>query len=97
MPPGKPLWRHGYSSRFEDPYGYNNGPRATPLLTAERCYTFGAEGKLVCLDLDTGKIAEVLPAMKKRALEMWEEGERLTGHPGLPLAPTPNLAALAAE
>jgi hypothetical protein len=31
--------------------------------------------------------------MKKRALEMWEEGERLTGHPGLPLEPTPNLAA----
>jgi len=27
---------------------------------------------------------------------MWEEGERLTGHPGLPLEPTPNLAALAA-
>jgi hypothetical protein len=48
-------------------------------------------------DLYTGKIAEVLPAMKKRALEMWKEGERLTGHPGLPLEPTPNLAALAAE
>ena len=51
----------------------------------------------IAADLDTGKIAEVLPAMKKRALEMWEEGERLTGHPGLPLEPTPNLAALAAE
>jgi hypothetical protein len=47
----------------------------------------------VAADLDTDKIAAVLPAMKKRALEMWEEGERLTGHPGLPLEPTPNLAA----
>jgi len=47
----------------------------------------------IAADLDTGKIAEVLPAMKKRALEMWEEGERLTGHLGLPLEPTPNLAA----
>ena len=47
----------------------------------------------IAADLDTGKIAEVLPGMKKRALEMWEEGERLTGHPGLPLEPTPNLAA----
>jgi len=47
----------------------------------------------IAADLDTGKIAEVLPAMKKRALEMWEEGERLTGHPGLPLEMTPNLAA----
>jgi hypothetical protein len=47
----------------------------------------------IAADLDNGKIAEVLPAMKKRALEMWEEGERLTGHPGLPLEVTPNLAA----
>lgn len=44
-------------------------------------------------DVDLDKVASVLPAMKKRALEMWEEGERLTGHRGLPLAPTPNLAA----
>ncbi len=47
----------------------------------------------VAADLDPVKIAEVLPAMKKQALEMWEEGRRLTGHPGLPLEPTPNLAA----
>jgi hypothetical protein len=47
----------------------------------------------VAADLDTDKIAEVLPAMKKQALEMWELGRKLTGHPGLPLEPTPNLAA----
>lgn len=47
----------------------------------------------IAADLDTDKIAAVLPAVKKRALAMWEEGERLTGHPGLPLEPTPNLAA----
>ena len=53
---GKPDWRYAYPSHFVDPYGYNNGPRGTPLLTADRCYTFGAEGKLVCLDLKTGKL-----------------------------------------
>ena len=53
---GKPLWRYGYASQFIDPYGYNNGPRCTPLLTAERCYTLGAEGKLVCLALETGRL-----------------------------------------
>jgi len=47
----------------------------------------------VAADLDEDKIRDVLPAMKKQALAMWEEGERLTGHPGLPLEPTPNLAA----
>lgn len=55
-PTGKPIWRHGYPSQFVDPYGYNNGPRCTPLLTSNRCYTFGAEGKLLCLDLSTGKL-----------------------------------------
>jgi hypothetical protein len=47
----------------------------------------------IAADLDEGKIREVLPAVKKQALDMWAEGERLTGHPGLPLEPTPNLAA----
>jgi len=47
----------------------------------------------VAAALDTDLIARVLPAMKKQALAMWEEGERLTGHPGLPPEVTPNLAA----
>lgn len=52
---GASRWRHAYTSRFTDPFGYNNGPRCSPLLTAERCYTFGAEGKLRCLELSNGK------------------------------------------
>jgi len=52
---GKSVWRYAYPSHFADPYGYNNGPRATPLLTEDRCYTFGAEGRLLCLDLASGK------------------------------------------
>lgn len=47
----------------------------------------------IAADLDEEKIREALPAVKKQARAMWEEGERLTGHPGLPAAPTPNLAA----
>lgn len=53
---GKTLWQYSYPSHFIDPYGYNNGPRATPLLTTNRCYTFGAEGKLCCLDLHRGNL-----------------------------------------
>ena len=44
----------------------------------------------VAADLDLEKIAAVLPAIKKRARAMQAEGQALTGHPGLPLAPTPN-------
>lgn len=53
---GAPKWKHAYPSEFVDPYGYNNGPRCTPLLTGNRCYTFGAEGRLVCTELATGKV-----------------------------------------
>lgn len=52
---GEFLWKHAYPSEFQDPYGYNNGPRCTPLLTENRCYTYGAEGRLLCLDLKTGQ------------------------------------------
>ena len=53
---GKAAWRYAYPSRYQDPFGYNNGPRCSPLLTVDRCYTFGAEGKLLCLELATGKL-----------------------------------------
>jgi outer membrane protein assembly factor BamB len=47
--------RYRYPSQFQDPFGFNNGPRCSPLLTADRCYTYGAEGVLLCLDLKTLK------------------------------------------
>ena len=53
---GKPLWRHSYPTRFIDPFGYNNGPRCSPLLTPDFCYTFGAEGLLLCLHLKDGSV-----------------------------------------
>ena len=52
---GQPIWKYEYETDFSDPYGYNNGPRCSPVLTKTRCYTFGAQGRLVCLDLETGK------------------------------------------
>src|SRR5260370_20593022 len=52
---GQPNWRYGYPSHYVDPYGYNNGPRSTPLLTEAPCYPFWAEGKLRCLGVD-GKL-----------------------------------------
>ncbi|MEX0702496.1 MAG: PQQ-binding-like beta-propeller repeat protein [Planctomycetales bacterium] len=52
---GESVWKFSYPSGFRDPYGYNNGPRCTPLLTTDRCFTLGAEGKLACVELATGK------------------------------------------
>jgi outer membrane protein assembly factor BamB len=53
---GERYWRFSYATRFEDRYGYNNGPRASPVIDGARVYTYGAEGKLHCLHLETGQV-----------------------------------------
>lgn len=53
---GSDVWEYRYSSNFSDPYGYNNGPRCSPLLTTDHCYTLGAAGKLLCVTLADGKL-----------------------------------------
>ncbi len=53
---GQSRWRQTYPSQFIDPYGYNNGPRCSPLLTSNLCYTVGAEGQLLCLEWATGQV-----------------------------------------
>ena len=53
---GAKYWDFAYPTQFEDRYGYNNGPRASPVIDGDRVYTYGAEGKLHCLQLQTGQV-----------------------------------------
>jgi outer membrane protein assembly factor BamB len=53
---GSSHWRFRYPTAFEDRYGYNNGPRASPVIDRQRVYTVGAEGKMHCLELMTGAV-----------------------------------------
>ena len=53
---GASQWRFRYRTKFEDLYGYSNGPRASPVIDGDRVFTVGAEGKLHCLDLETGDV-----------------------------------------
>ncbi len=53
---GERYWQFTYPTQFEDRYGYNNGPRASPVIDGDRVYTYGAEGKLHCFQLDTGQL-----------------------------------------
>lgn len=53
---GARYWQYRYPSSYEDRYGYNNGPRASPVIDEDRVYTVGAEGKLHCLRIDTGQV-----------------------------------------
>ncbi|QDU82125.1 outer membrane biogenesis protein BamB [Polystyrenella longa] len=52
---GKSIWKYEYPSSFSDPYGYNEGPRCSPVLEENRCFTLGPEGMLLCLDLLSGQ------------------------------------------
>ena len=62
---GKPLWQFDYPSLYEDLYGYDNGPRATPVVDDERVYIFCAEGMLHCLDSSNGKLIWKLDTNEK--------------------------------
>ncbi len=46
---GDELWRYEYRTDYEDYYGYNNGPRTTPVVDGDRVYIFGVEGELHCV------------------------------------------------
>ncbi len=53
---GKSIWRHQYTTEFEDRYGYNNGPRSSPVVDGGLVYIIGAEAKLRCLRLSDGGV-----------------------------------------
>ena len=53
---GAQHWQMSYETTYEDRYGYNNGPRSSPVIDGDRVYTLGAQGVLHCLALDSGKI-----------------------------------------
>jgi outer membrane protein assembly factor BamB len=52
---GKELWTYELPASFTDMLGYNNGPRATPVVDGERVYVMSPEGLLACVRVDDGK------------------------------------------
>ena len=52
---GKENWQFAYPTDYRDDFGKGDGPRSTPLITTNHVYTLGAEGRLHCLDLASGK------------------------------------------
>jgi outer membrane protein assembly factor BamB len=52
---GTPRWKFAYPTRYSDPLGKGDGPRATPLVADGKVYTLGAEGALHCLGLKDGQ------------------------------------------
>ena len=52
---GEKIWDFEYLSIYKDQFGYNNGPRCSPLIDGDHVYTYGVEGIIHCLKADTGK------------------------------------------
>ena len=53
---GQSYWRFKHETKYVDRFGYNNGPRASPVIHGDRVFVDSAEGELFCLKLDTGKL-----------------------------------------
>ena len=53
---GEELWRFAYPTAYEDLYGYDNGPRCSPVVDGGRVYIFGAEGMLHCIRAEDGQL-----------------------------------------
>lgn len=58
---GDELWKYEFPTEYEDLYQYNNGPRCSPVVDADRVYAYGVDGQLVCCRTADGK-----PVWKKQ-------------------------------
>ena len=52
---GEPIWQHEVPTDYDDMYGYNNGPRCSPVVDDDRVYAYGVDGKLVCCRTEDGQ------------------------------------------
>jgi outer membrane protein assembly factor BamB len=52
---GRILWTHKYPVTYTHAKSYANGPRTTPTVDGDLVYALGAEGRLSCIDVKTGK------------------------------------------
>jgi outer membrane protein assembly factor BamB len=52
---GQLLWKFEYPTSYVDMYGYDGGPRCSPVIEDDRVYLFGVEGMLHCLDAASGE------------------------------------------
>jgi outer membrane protein assembly factor BamB len=52
---GEFIWKHDYEFKYQDLYGYDDGPRCCPVIENDRVYTYGVEGTLHCINFQTGE------------------------------------------
>ena len=52
---GKIVWTYDYDTKYQDDFGFDDGPRSAPTVAGGKIYTFGAEGMLSCVNAQSGK------------------------------------------
>ena len=52
---GEKIWSFAYPTTYRDGFGFDPGPRASPVIAGSQVYTFGAQGVLHCLRFTDGK------------------------------------------
>ncbi|HEY2784272.1 MAG TPA: PQQ-binding-like beta-propeller repeat protein [Fimbriiglobus sp.] len=52
---GEAIWRFEYETGYVDMYGYDAGPRCSPIIDRGRVFLHGVEGMLYALNLSDGK------------------------------------------
>jgi outer membrane protein assembly factor BamB len=77
---GAPQWRHAYPTNYRDDFGFDEGPRAVPVVADGIVYTYGAEGKLHAIDITAGK-----PLWNVDAMRQFEVDKGFFGAAGSPL------------
>jgi outer membrane protein assembly factor BamB len=77
---GAGIWRYAYRTTYRDDFGFDEGPRAVPVVVNGRVYTFGAEGVLNAIDVTTGKLVWTVDTAKR-----FEVPKGFFGQAGSPL------------
>jgi outer membrane protein assembly factor BamB len=77
---GAPLWRHDYPTSYRDDFGFDEGPRAAPVVQGGVVYTFGAEGVLSAVELASGR-----PLWSVATMERFRVPKNFFGAAGSPL------------
>lgn len=52
---GETVWKSAAATTYKDDFGFDEGPRATPVVAGGQIYTFSAQGVLRCLEFAGGR------------------------------------------
>jgi len=66
---GETIWKSAYETNYRDSFGFDPGPRASPVVAGGQVYTFGAEGTLGCRRFADGAVIWQIDAHEQFGVE----------------------------